>query len=268
MMGLLDRLRLPEAKTIADLDDPATAVLHARIIQKKPLLRALYLDFYSAFKRVMDAFGPGTYVELGSGGGFLKDVLPEVITSDVRALPTVDQCFDAEAMPFDAGSVDGFFMLNVFHHFTRPGNVLREFSRTLRPGRSVVMIEPANTLWARWVYRRFHHEPFDLAGGWGFVSSGPLSGANGALPWIVFVRDRVRFEREFPLLRVRRVVCHTPLRYLASGGVSFRQLAPSWSGGILKAVEWALSPLDETLGMFMTIELARRSDGRGQATLT
>jgi hypothetical protein len=36
------------------------------------------------------------------------------------------------------------------------------------------------------------------AADWSFPAVGPLSGANGALPWILFERDRARFEREFP----------------------------------------------------------------------
>ena len=61
------------------------------------------------------------------------------------------------------------------------------------------------TRWSRWIYGRFHHEPFDpQRADWEFPLSGPLSGANGALPWIIFQRDREQFEREWaPELHVR-----------------------------------------------------------------
>ncbi|MBK8443443.1 MAG: hypothetical protein IPL35_08515 [Sphingobacteriales bacterium] len=52
------------------------------------------------------------------------------------------------------------------------------------------MSEPANTAWGRFFYQNFHHEPFQPeAASWEIPSTGPLSGANGALPWIIFKRD-------------------------------------------------------------------------------
>jgi len=120
------------------------------------------------------------------------------------------------------------------------------------------MVEPANTVWGRWVHQHTHHEPFEPERGWAFESSGPLSGANGALPWIVFERDRAQFDAEFPLLRVERVEYHTPVRYLLSGGVSMRQLVPDWSFGVLTWCERMLAPLNRWLGMFMTVHVRKQ----------
>jgi hypothetical protein len=62
------------------------------------------------------------------------------------------------------------------------------------------MIEPWVTPWSRLVYTRMHHEPFvPAAAQWEFLTTGPLSGANGALPYILFSRDRAQFELEFPM---------------------------------------------------------------------
>ena len=61
------------------------------------------------------------------------------------------------------------------------------------------MIEPWVTPWSRLIYTKLHHEPFNPESEkWDFPSSGPLSGANGALPWIVFCRDRHLFEERYP----------------------------------------------------------------------
>jgi hypothetical protein len=84
-----------------------------------------------------------------------------------------------------------------------------------------------------------------------------MSGANGALPWIVFERDRDRFEKEFPGLRLRSIRYHTPLRYLLSGGVSRRNLAPGWSFGLTTALEKLGKPVAAWFSMFQTIELVR-----------
>jgi SAM-dependent methyltransferase len=256
-MGLLDWLSLPERRGISDLDDRAATVLHAGIIRRKSLLRRLYIDFYDQFRRAAGEVRGSKLVELGSGGGFIKEVIPNVTTSDVIDAPGVDLCFSAMDMPFDDASVDAFLMIDVLHHLPDARAFFAEATRCLRAGGKVVMIEPANTPWSRFIYGNFHHEAFEPDAGWSFPSTGRLSGANGALPWIIFCRDRARFEDRFPLLRINRVRPHTPFRYLVSGGLRLRQLLPGFAYPLIKALEAALSPLREQLGMFMTVELER-----------
>jgi SAM-dependent methyltransferase len=118
-------------------------------------------------------------------------------------------------------------MTDVFHHVPDAGQFLRDASEALRPGGRIIMVEPWVTPWSRFVYGRLHHEPFDpAAGDWRFPPGGPLSAANSALPWIVFARDRERFRRELPDLRVVDVALRLPFRYLLSGGLSMRALIP------------------------------------------
>jgi len=149
-------------------------------------------------------------------------------------------------------------MTDVMHHIPEPQAFLAEARRILKPGGRIVMIEPWVSAWSRFVYTRFHSEPFrPEASSWSFPSTGPLSGANGALPWIVFARDRRRFEREFPELRIARIRPIMPLRYIASGGFSIRQLVPSWSFPAFRAFERILSPLMPLAAMFAVIVLER-----------
>ena len=119
------------------------------------------------------------------------------------------------------------------------------------------MVEPANTPWSRFIYKNFHHEAFDTKSPWELTEGGPVSCGNGALPWIIFRRDRNIFEREFPRLRIVHIRNHTPLRYLLSGGLTLRRLVPSFTYPAVKAIEYALSPLRNTLGMFQTIEIEK-----------
>eukprot|EP01036_Dinobryon_divergens_P048614 gene48614-65203_t len=148
-------------------------------------------------------------------------------------------------MPFETGSVAGIFMIDVLHHIPQPALFLKEAERVLAKGGKILMTEPANSAWGRFIYRNFHHEPFEPKGGWEIPATGPLSGANGALPWIIFERDRQKFEAEFPHLKIESIRYHTPLRYLLSGGVSKRQLAPNVSYGLIKGIENALLALTQ-----------------------
>lgn len=256
-MSVIDWLKLPETRSIKDLDDPATTLLHAEIVRKKAFLKKLYIDFYTQFKNLIPEPETKVLVELGSGGGFIKEVIDNVITSDILELPNVNKVFSALNMPFEESSVDAFFMFDVLHHIAEPGAFFREAIRCLKPSGKIVMIEPANTLWSRFIYKNFHHELFDPEAQWQLQKLGPVSHANGAMPWIIFSRDRQIFEKEFPQLRIVQIRNHTPLRYLLSGGLTLRQLMPSFTYPIIKAIEYMLSPLNNLLGMFQTIELEK-----------
>lgn len=256
-MKVIEWLRLPETRQVEDLDDPSTTLLHARIIQKKPFLRRLYADFYREFEKAVADIEKKVVVELGSGGGFIKEIISNVITSDILELPNVDKVFSAVRMPFEETSVDAFFIFDVLHYITDPRAFFTEALRCLKIGCKVVMIEPANTLWSRLIYKNFHHERFDPQAQWDLEEAGPLSQGKVAIPWIICCRDRVIFESEFPSLRVVRMRNHTPLRYLLSGGLTLRQLVPSFTYPLIKAIEYALSPINNRLGMFQIMELKK-----------
>ena len=116
------------------------------------------------------------------------------------------------------------------------------------------MIEPWRSVWSTWIYRHLHHEPFEPdARDWAFPSSGPLSGANGALPWIVFERDRKKFECDFPGLEIEEIYPFMPFRYLVSGGVSMRPLMPEALFGSWRALERVLAPHRNSWAMLALI---------------
>jgi len=48
-MKIIEWLKLPETIDVKNFDDPATTLLHARIIQKKAFLKRIYIDFYKEF---------------------------------------------------------------------------------------------------------------------------------------------------------------------------------------------------------------------------
>lgn len=250
-------LQLPEVQDIKDVDDPETTLAYGRVIRKKPFLKRLYTDFYLQLKERLPQKNNPVYVELGSGCGFMKEVIPSVTTSDVLPLPDIDKQFSALHMPYADYSVDAFLMLDVLHHIGDTRAFFKELNRCLTTGGKILMIEPANTMWSRFLYKHFHQEPFDPSAGWEFPATGPLSSANSALPWILFYRDRLQFEKEFPALRIRTLRPHTPFRYVLSGGVTMRQLLPSFMYPFVKAFEFFLTPFNGHIGMFLTIEIEK-----------
>src|SRR5262249_20245914 len=81
----------------------------------------------------------------------------------------------------------GIVMTNVLHHLSRPRLCLPEATRWCTNRWCGAMIKPWFTQWSPFVYTQFHHEPYDPDISTGELpSSGLLSGANDALPWIIF----------------------------------------------------------------------------------
>jgi SAM-dependent methyltransferase len=255
---LLTWMKLPEVLQVEDLDNPENIHIIRRIIRRKSFLANTYRSFYrDILKRIRQVPARGEIVELGSGASLIKEMAPQIITSDVLPYQGVDRVFSALNMPMQNQSVSAIVMIDVLHHIQDSRKFFHELDRCLIPGGKVVMIEPANTVFSRWIYQNFHHEPFNTRGGWGFSEGGPLSGANMAIPWIVFGRDRKQFEHEFPTLKIQDIQTHTPFKYLISGGLSFKQLLPSQCYALVQFIEWILTPLNPYMGLFMTIELTK-----------
>lgn len=239
------------------LDDPATTELRKQIITSKPLLRAIYEEWYRTQAAGLPAI-EGNILELGSGAGFCDEVLPEVITSDVICCTGVNVIADAQRLPFENQSLRAVIMTNVLHHIPDVRLFFAEATRCLRKGGKVLMIEPWVTWWSSLVYRHLHHEPFDPeAADWSFAPAGHLSSANSALPWIVFARDRCKFESQFPDLSIELIRPCLPFRYLLSGGVGMRSLTPGFSRFAWARVERLLNPYMDRWAMFAFVSLRR-----------
>jgi len=240
-----------------DVDDPETTTLRRAIIRRKRFLHRIYDEWYDAIANELPP-GPEPVLELGSGAGFMGQQIPNLIASDILAVPGIDVVADGTRLPFQSRSLRGVVMTNVFHHIPDAPRFLAEAARCVRPGGALVMIEPWVTSWSTLVYRRLHSEPFEPdAPHWKLPSRGPLSGANGALPWIVFVRDREVFERDFATWCVASVQPMMPFRYLVSGGVSLRPLVPDFSYPLWQRLEAAMAPWMSTWGMFARIVVRR-----------
>jgi len=254
-MTVLKRLLEHPLTRGLSVDDPRTTALRREIIQEKNFLRAIYSEWYGR----LNAFLPerGDVLELGSGAGFFSEFRPDVITSEIFQTPNIQLVADACCLPFSNNALTAIVMTDVFHHIPDVKSFLFEDARCVRPGGKLLMIEPWRTNWSEWVYVNLHPEPFLPTAGWDIPRSGPLSGANGALPWIVFDRDREIFEELFPVWRVVNIEPMMPFSYLLSGGVSLRSLMPGWSYSLIRQLEKMFE--QKRWAMFALIELELRS---------
>jgi SAM-dependent methyltransferase len=228
------------------------------LITQRPLVKRTYDTWYSAM--LADAASvpssPGRVLELGSGANYVKLIDPSVITSDVVA--GSDMVVDGQALPFGAEELRAIFLTHVFHHVPEPERFLDEAIRTLVPGGVVAFIDVAHTPLARLLFGKFHPEAYDGSiHDWKLDPSGPYGGANQAMSWVVFVRDKARFEARFPALRVECVEFLPWFGYLISGGLTRRNLVPSAAVPVLNWLDRATTALNPLCALHWHIRIRK-----------
>jgi len=258
--SLLNLLKLPDADRSFENDKSASEA-HYKIVRSKPFLTKVFRLYYSEFLKAEHSLQiEGVSLEIGSGGGFLKEVYPEIVTSDILPLPHVDRQEDACRLNFTDESLKGIYGLQTLHHISKPRVFFREAIRVLKPGGKMVFIEPYTSPFGRFIYKNFHHEPCDYTVlQWEFTQTTVLNDSNQALPTLIFKRDRKQFELEFPELKIESVHYHTFLIYLLSGGLRYRSLLPGFLFGPALLIEKLLSPLMPWIGTMQTIVLAKQA---------
>lgn len=242
-----------------DIDSPEATIAHSCIIREKSFLKKIYKKWYSSIYNSLPLNISGPVIEIGSGGGFINEIIPGLLSSEIFRIPGIDIVLDGAKLPFKNASLRGIVMVDVFHHIPCVKHFLSEATRCVMAGGVIVMIEPWNTYWSRLVYKYLHHEPFDPgAKEWEFPKGGTLSHANSALPWIVFKRDREKCKQEFPEWKIHEIELHSPFCYILSGGVSFTSSMPGCLFKMCQRIEDSLKPWMHSWAMFAKVVLMRK----------
>ena len=225
--------------------------LHQDLINKnseywnrKPLLQKLYGDFYRLVAQNLSNLPDGKIVELGSGLGNIREVIPNCLRTDLFPNPWIDQIENAYKLSFADESVSDLILMDVFHHLKYPGTALKEFSRVLRKGGRVVMLEPCISVLGLLVYGVLHDEPiavtkeimWNAPEGWSSDNIDYYAGQGNATR--IFVGDRFRHK----LIDWQKIVTfrRSAIAYAASGGFSKPQLYPTSMLPLIKRLEKVL----------------------------
>jgi SAM-dependent methyltransferase len=259
---LRDILAARETSRI-DIDSSMRIESHKAVLQRKVMLQELFREFHGLFIALDQQFFQNTrglQIELGAGISPIRDDYSQVLATDVVEAPHLDRTLDAQAMDLQSNSVRALYGQFCFHHIPEPARFFEEVVRVVRPGGGVILIEPFFGPFASFVFKRlFSSEGFDKTmAGWNVPMTGPMSGANQALSYIVFDRDRTLFRRKYPLLEiVHQAPLTNYLRYLLSGGLNFRQLVPDRLFPVLKLLEGALQPARKILALHHVIVIRK-----------
>ena len=234
---------------------------HALMIRNNRLLYAIYCDVYARLLAELPPKQFAEVVEIGSGAGFLKQVAPQVTTTDCVAGAGIDRVVDACRLPehFAAGSLDAIVGFDVFHHLPDVEGFLTGVEAVLRAGGRLVLVEPWFTPLGQWFYRVLHHEPVLLdPEAWRIEGSGRLGGANSRLPTSVFRDGQRRLARVAPGLVVLRCTPFHKWLYLVSGGLRLNTRIPDPVARGLLRMDRVTSRLDSLFGIFAVIVVERR----------
>lgn len=198
---------------------PAWIEAHHEAWRAKPALRDYYRREH--FDRVAAELHDGPTLEIGSGPGFFSAHRPGMVSIDITDQPGVDVCADAHALPFPDAAFANVVWVDVLHHMARPGAMLAEVGRVLRPGGRAAMIEPWTGAIGTLFYRYVHHEDcIAVADPWDAAMPPEKSAMDGNawIPKAVLV-DR---SRELPTLtgglRLMKVKPFGALSYVLTGG--------------------------------------------------
>jgi SAM-dependent methyltransferase len=202
---------------------------HRAVWEKKAALRLLYRDFH---RQLIGSCPEGRILDIGGGTAHIKEIRPDIVTTDIMRFPGIDVVADAHQLPFPDRSFSGIVMLDVLHHLERPIAFLNEAARLLDRGGRLAMMEPAMTTLGRPFYHYFHEEPVDMtADPYALVTTNPDRDpfdANQAIPTLLF-RDAAscaRLESTIPSLRVLSVDWQSLFAYPLSGGFQSWSLIP------------------------------------------
>jgi SAM-dependent methyltransferase len=196
--------------------------------ERKAQLRAVYRSFHELIASRLDRQIPGQIVELGSGMGAIKEVIPDCVTTDLFPNPWLDRQENAYALTYADGSVSHLILFDVWHHLRYPATALAEFRRVLAPGGRLIVFDPAMSWTGRFIYGFFHHEPLGL--GQAVTWHAPAGFKPTDVDYFAAQGSatRIFWRREAPEQLADWELCEaTPLasfEYFATGGFSGPQL--------------------------------------------
>lgn len=233
-----------------------------------PALRLLYGDLY---REVSNWCRPGETLEIGSGIGVAKELLPDVVTSDVVKTPYVDCEMSAYAIRArKSGPWANVFALDVFHHLTQPLRFLESAAAALQPAGRIILVEPAATQLGLKFYGRFHSEPMTLEAvraPFEFeANDGNGEFANMAMGEGLFRVHRAAVEARLSDsgLFIEHVYYRDLLAYPLTGGYSNPQFLPSWMvGGILRLEKLLPRTWFQRIGLRMVVVLRKQGECTG-----
>jgi SAM-dependent methyltransferase len=226
------------------LDHKKIDYKNRKIYQNKKLIKIIYNNYYEIIKKNIYISNNKKILELGSGGGNIKKIIPKCITSDQFKNDNIDRIENIYKINFKKNSISNIILIDVFHHLQFPSSALKEIHRVLIKNGRIIMIEPAMGLIPRIIYKIFHYEPngFNLKINWDLIpkkipSSNQYFAAQ-SLPWRAFFLKEFNLKSKY---KIKLIKPFCDFAFLLSGGYSYKALYPKFLYSFFKLIDKILT---------------------------
>lgn len=217
--------------------------IHQNLVswEKKELLQKIYKLFYNNIANHLVGSKDSYTVELGSGIGRIKDIIPHCVTTDLFPNAWVDRVENAYQLSFDNDSVTNLILFDIFHHLRYPGTALNEFYRVLVPRGRVIIFEPCISLLGMLIFGLLHKEGLGLVNRIQVFAPKNWSPDDDSYYAAQGNATRIFGSRRYlPYLNGWNVIVKqkmSAISYVASGGYSKPQLYPDNAYPIMKKID-------------------------------
>ena len=228
------------------LDHKKIDYKNRKIYQNKDLIKIIYNNYYKNIKKNIYLSDKKKILELGSGGGNIKKVIKECITSDQFKNKNIDRIENIYKINFKKNSISNIILIDVFHHLQFPSLALKEIHKVLIKNGRIIMVEPAMGLIPRIVYKIFHYEPngFNLRIKWNNIPKKiPLSNqyfAAQSIPWRAFFLKELNLKSKYSIKLIKPF---SDFAFLLSGGYSYKALYPKILYSLIKLIDKILTSI-------------------------
>jgi SAM-dependent methyltransferase len=214
------------------------------VFKKKNIIKLIYNNYYLLIKNNLLKNNKYPILEIGSGGGYIKKLIPKCITSELFKNRGIDRIENIYKIEFENNSLSNIILIDVFHHLEFPLIALNEIKRVLIKRGRLIMIEPAMGLIPRIIYKIFHYEPngFDIK----INRHERLSSkfkikkyfSSQSYAWRIFFLNEINIGKNFKKIKI---VPFSDFAFLLSGGHSYRSFYPEIFYPFIKYIDKILS---------------------------
>ena len=214
--------------------------------QNKDLIKIIYNNYYKKIKENIYLSDKKKILELGSGGGNIKKIIQNCITSDQFKNENIDRIENIYKINFKKNSVSNIILIDVFHHLQFPNLALKEIHRVLIKNGRIIMIEPAMGFIPRIIFKIFHYEPngFNLKINWNHIPKKIPSlnqyFAAQSVPWRAFFLKELNLKSKYSIKLIKPF---SDFAFLLSGGYSYKALYPKILYSLIKLIDKILTSI-------------------------